>query len=279
MSSEQHRAVHGGGMLDQLTPMVKALLISNLGLYFADVLFFDFAIRDLGAFSIGDAIYKMKIWEFVTFQFIHGSVGHVLANSIALFFFGPFAERALGSLKFLVYYLTCGAGGAVLFVVLARMGILPALSMETSLVGASAGIYGIMIAVAVLAPQMRVALLFPPITLTIRNLALSVIAIAVGVIVFGIGDNEGGEAGHLGGAVVGYLLIRMVPAFGFEMRRRAPRRPKRRFEPKIRPRTEMDLHTQSDVDLILDKISRDGFQSLTDEERDLLHLAAKKEQD
>lgn len=278
MSSEQHRAVHSGGMLDQLTPMVKALLISNLVLYFADVLFFDFAIRDRGAFSIGDAIYKMKIWEFVTFQFIHGNVGHVLANSIGLFFFGPYVERGLGSLKFLVYYLTCGVGGAVFFVMLAFLGILPSLSMESSLVGASAGIYGMIVAVAVLAPQMRVALLFPPITLTMRNLALVVIAIAVGVIVFGIGDNEGGEAGHLGGAIVGYLLISMVPAFGVDACR-AVGRPKRRFEPKIRPRTEMDLHTASEVDLILDKISREGFQSLTDEERDLLHLAAKKEQD
>lgn len=278
MSSKQYRAVHGGGMLDQLTPMVKALLISNLVLYFADVLFFDFAIRDRGAFSIGDAICKMKIWEFVTFQFIHGSVGHVLANSIGLFFFGPYVERGLGSFKFLVYYLTCGVGGAVFFVMLAYLGILPSLSMESSLVGASAGIYGMIVAVAVLAPQMRVALLFPPITLTMRNLALVVIAIAVGLIVFGIGDNEGGEAGHLGGAIVGYLLISMVPAFGVEICRAAGRS-KRRFEPKIRPRTEMDLHTVSEVDLILDKISREGFQSLTDEERDLLQRAANKEQD
>lgn len=265
-------------MLSQLPPVVRALLILNIGLYFADVLYFDFAIRKFGAFSIGAAIFKMKIWEFVTFQFIHASVGHVLANSIGLFFFGPFVERQLGSLKFLVYYLTCGVGGAAFFVLLACMGILPAMSMESSLVGASAGIYGIIVAVAVIAPHLEVALLFPPITLTMRKLALTVIVIAVGTIVFRIGDNEGGEAGHLGGAIVGFLLINLVTAFAIG-KKKAPRRPKRYFEPKIRPRTELDLHTQSEVDLILDKISREGFQSLTDEERDLLQRAAKNEQD
>jgi membrane associated rhomboid family serine protease len=278
MLSEQRRVAHGGGMLSQLPPVVRALLILNIGLYFADVLFFDFAIRELGEFSIKGAIFQNKLWEFITFQFIHGSVGHILANSIGLFFFGPFVERWLGSLKFLLYYLSCGVGGAAFFVLLAYIGILPVMSMQSSLVGASAGIYGIIIAVAVIAPHLEVALLFPPITLTMRKLALAVIVIAVGAIAFRIGDNEGGEAGHLGGAIVGFLLINLVPAFRAQTKK-GPRRRSRYIEPKIRPRTELDLHTQSEVDLILDKISREGFQSLTDEERDLLQRAAKNEQD
>ncbi len=265
-------------MLNQLTPVVKALLILNLGLYFADILFLDYAIRKFGAFSIGSAIFEKKFWEFITFQFMHGNVLHVLANSLGLFFFGPFVERWLGSLKFLIFYLTCGVGGAAFFVLLTYLEILPALSMVTPLVGASAGIYGIIIAVAVLAPSMQVSLFFPPITLTIRQLALVAIVVAVGVIVFGIGNNEGGEAGHLGGAIVGFILIRMASMFGVVMKK-APKRPRKYFEPKIRPRTIVDLQAQSEVDEILDKISREGFQSLTDEERDLLHRASKKEQD
>ncbi len=278
MSSEQRRVAHGGGMLDQLTPVVKALLILNIGIYFADLLFFDLAILEFGRFTISRSIYQMQIWEFITFQFMHASVGHVLANSMGLFFFGPFVERWLGSLRFLIFYLTCGVGGAAFFVLLAYMGVLPELSLLSSLVGASAGIYGVIIAVAVIAPDLQVSLLFPPITLTMRKLALAVIAIAVGVILFGIGDNEGGEAGHLGGAIVGYLLIRMAPVFGVEMKR-TPRRPRKYFEPKIRPRTIVDLQAQSEVDVILDKISREGFQSLTDEERDLLHRASKNKKD
>jgi membrane associated rhomboid family serine protease len=278
MSSEQRRVAQGGGMLNQLTPVVRALLILNIGLYFADVIFFEHAIRQLGAFSIGSAIFQNKLWEFVTFQFIHGSVGHVLANSIGLFFFGPFVERWLGSLKFLIYYLISGAGGAAFFVLLAYMGILPEMSMETPLVGASAGIYGIIIAVAVIAPHLEVTLLFPPITLTMRKLALAVIVMAVGTIAFGIGKNEGGEAGHLGGAIVGFLLINLVPAFGLGTKKTSRRR-RRYIEPKIRARTVVDLQVQSEVDVILDKISREGFQSLTDKERDVLQRAAKNEQD
>ncbi|MES2982246.1 MAG: rhomboid family intramembrane serine protease [Verrucomicrobiota bacterium] len=281
MSFEQRRVAKSGGMLDQLTPVVKALLILNLGIYFADLLFFEMAILEFGQFTITRSIYEKHVWEFITFQFMHGSVGHVLANSLGLFFFGPFVERWLGWMRFLIYYLACGIGGAAFFVLLVYLKILPGMDFYASLVGASAGIYGIIIAVAVLVPHLQVSLLFPPITLTMRQLALTAIAIAVAIILFGIGDNEGGEAGHLGGAIVGFLLIRMVPVFGIQAKKtpRAKKRPGKNFEPKIRPRTIVDLRAQSEVDEILDKISREGFQSLTDEERDLLHRASKNQQD
>jgi membrane associated rhomboid family serine protease len=178
----------------------------------------------------------------------------------------------------LFFYLTCGVGGAAFFVLLVFLGILPAIDLDASLVGASAGIYGIVIAVSVIAPEIHVSLLFPPITLSMRRLAFAVIAIAVGVILLDIGNNQGGEAGHLGGVIVGYILIRMAPLFGVDTKRE-PRPRRRYYEPKIRPRTIVDLQAQSEIDEILDKISREGFQSLTDEERDLLHRASKNEQD
>jgi len=278
MSFAERRVAHGGGMLDQLSPVVKVLLILNIGLYFADVLYFDHAIRKFGQFSIPTSVYEGRIWEFITFQFMHGSVGHIIANSMGLFFFGPFLERFMGSVRFLFFYLTCGVGGAAFFVLLVFLGILPAIDLDASLVGASAGIYGIVIAVSVIAPEIHVSLLFPPITLSMRRLAFAVIAIAVGVILLDIGNNQGGEAGHLGGVIVGYILIRMAPLFGVDTKRE-PRPRRTYYEPKIRPRTIVDLQAQSEIDEILDKISREGFQSLTDEERDLLHRASKNEQD
>jgi len=160
-------------------------------------------------------------------------------------------------------------------------GFLPAMSVYTPLVGASAGIYGVLIAVAVLAPSLQITLIFPPITLTMRQLALGVLTIAVGIIVFRIGTNAGGEAGHLGGAIAGFMLTRWVAGFGvFGLgKKKKAKRPRRDIEPKIRPRTVLDLRAQSEVDAILEKISREGFQSLTDEERDLLHRSAKNQQD
>jgi membrane associated rhomboid family serine protease len=278
MSNLQHRESHGGSMLNQLTPVVKGLLILNLIIYFADLFFFDRAVREFGAFSIGTGIYGNRYWELITFQFMHGSVGHVMMNGIGLFVFGPLMERLWGGGRFLVFYLACGVGGALFFTLLAVTGILPAMSVYTPLVGASAGIYGVLIAVAVLAPSLQITLIFPPITLTMRQLALGVLTIAVGIIVFRIGTNAGGEAGHLGGAIAGFMLTRWVSVFGLGEKKKA-KRPRRHFEPKIRPRTVLDLRAQSEVDAILEKISREGFQSLTDEERDLLHRSAKNQQD
>ena len=278
MGLAERRVSNNGGMMAQLTPVVKWLLILNLGIYFADMLLFDFAIRERFAFTIESALFDFAVWEFITFQFIHGSVGHVLFNCIGLFFFGPWMERWWGAKRFLFFYLVCGVGGAVFYSGLVLTGALPSNDLQTGLVGASAGIYGILVGVAVIAPTMRVSLLFPPVTLTMRQLALALLAISVGSIVLKIGGNEGGEAGHLGGAIMGFVLMKTHGWTGWVRGKTgSPRgRPASDFTPKIRPRTMIDLHGQSQVDAILEKISRDGFQSLTDAERDVLHRAAKK---
>lgn len=262
--------------MGQLTPVVKALLILNLGIYFADLLLFDFAIRNQFAFAIQSALLEFRVWEFITFQFIHGSVGHVLFNCMGLFFFGPWMERWWGPGRFLFFYLICGIGGAVFYTSLVLAGALPGSNLQTGLVGASAGIYGILVGVAVIAPSLKVSLLFPPITLTMRQLAIALMAISVGIIVLHIGKNQGGEAGHLGGAIMAFVLMKTHGWMSWISRATARKgRPASDFTPKIRPRTIVDLHGQTEVDAILEKISRDGFQSLTDEERDVLHRAAK----
>ncbi|MGJ8634395.1 MAG: rhomboid family intramembrane serine protease [Luteolibacter sp.] len=283
------------GAFAQLTPVVKWLLITNIALYLADILLFDYGIREFGAFTIQSGIFEGRIWKFVTFQFIHGSIPHILMNSIALFFFGPWMERWWGSKPFIVFYLLCGVGGALFYTLLISVGILPreisVVDPDTNqvfrysanliqLIGASAGIYGILVGVAVTAPSLRVSLLFPPITLTMRQLALAFIGIAVASIIFGIGGNEGGEAGHLGGAIVGFICMKAYPLLkkseGFKSFSPQPKTPRRDIEPKLRPRSRVDLRGESEVDLILDKISKDGFQSLTDEERDVLKRAAER---
>ena len=265
------------GKMGQLTPVVKGLLILNIAIFFTDFLVLDFAIRNRFAFTIQSALLELGVWEFVTFQFIHANVAHILFNSIGLFFFGPWMERWWGPKRFLFFYLVCGVGGAVFYSSLVLAGALPGSNLQTGLVGASAGIYGILIGVAVIAPAMRVSLLFPPVTLTMRQLALALMAISIGAIVLKLGGNEGGEAGHLGGAIMGFVLMKTHGWMGWMQRKTSsPRgRPASDFTPKIRPRTMVDLHGQTEVDTILEKISREGFQSLTDEERDVLHRAAK----
>ncbi len=261
----------------QLTPAVKGLLILNLGIFFADMLVFDFVIQNQFAFSIQSALLEYRFWQFITFQFIHDNFAHVVFNCLGLFFFGPWMERWWGAKRFLFFYIVCGMGGAVFYMSLVLAGALPGSTLETGLVGALAGIYGILVGVAVIAPSMRVTLLFPPVTLTMRQLALALLAISVGSIVLKMGGNEGGEAGHLGGAIMGFVLMKTHGWIGrIRDKSSSPRRrPVSHFSPKIRPRTIIDLHGQTEVDAILEKISRDGFQSLTDEEREILQRAAK----
>lgn len=265
----------GGGFFSQLTPVVKWLLIANLGIYFLD-LFLGHPMRNFGAFAIQSAVFEGRIWEFFTFQFLHGSVGHVLFNCVGIFFFGPWMERWWGAKKFTIYYLLCGIGGAVFFTLLVMLGLLPGDDLWTPLVGASAGIYGILIGVAVIAPNLRVALFFPPIELSMRQLAIALLVISTGSIVLKFGGNEGGEAGHLGGAILGFLLMRYPNLLGGEpgveiVKPKVSRPPQ---APKLRPRTEIEKNQETAVDAILDKISSHGFQSLTQAEKDFLHKAS-----
>lgn len=274
--SNQSYPDDGRGMMSNLSPVVKWILIANVLIYFGDALFFDEKIRSFGAFSIGTGLLGGRLWEFVTFQFLHGSVGHLLFNSIGLFFFGPWMERWWGQQKFLIFYLLSGVAGALFFTLLVYAGFLPRDDQFSSLVGASAGLYGILVGVAVIAPSLRVTLLFPPVTLSMRTLALILLGISVASVLFTFGGNEGGEAGHLGGAIAGFLLVRFWGQEGvtFKIRQGKPRED---ITPKIRPRTRVNLRTEDRIDEILDKISSEGFQSLTDEERDLLQEASRKD--
>lgn len=277
-----------------LPSVTKWLLIANLVVFVVDFLGRPGSvIPEFGAintnlcFTVRSAFQEGRIWELLTFQFLHASIGHVVFNCVGLYFFGPWMERWWGARRFVAYYLACGVGGALFYTLLTLAGILPERGLlpgvETPLVGASAGLYGLLVGVAFIEPKAMVQLLIPPVRLTMRNAALVFIGLAVLVIVGDIllggslFQNSGGEAGHLGGALLGFLLMKFPFLLGKGSRPGKIIRPKefrRRSAPKLRPRSEIDLAGAGEVDRILDKIARDGLQSLSEEERKTLHKAA-----
>lgn len=244
------------------------------------------AVDWAGCFIFERAVLGGRLWEFITFQFLHADLGHLVFNSIGIFFFAPYVERWWGARRFLAYYLLCGAAGGLFFSLLLVIGLLPNSSFNTPLVGASAGVFGLIFAVYKLAPAVKVRLLFPPITLTMRQLAialagLAVLMIAGGFVFPNVNLNSGGEAGHLGGALMGLLLMSFPGLLGKhdEVRGKVvydARFVGRRRPPKLRPRTEVDLDEESEVDRILEKDSEQGFDSLTDGERRTLEEASRR---
>jgi membrane associated rhomboid family serine protease len=275
---DYQREIPSGGtsFASGLTPVVKWLLILNIGIFVFDF-FNHWKLTNEGAFAVRSALFEFRIWEFITFQFLHYSPGHILCNALGLFFFGPWVERWWGSAKFLAFYLICGVGGAAFFTLLCFAGVFED-GLISHLIGASAGIYGILIAVAVIAPDMKVMLLFPPIELTMKKLAIAVLAIAAVAVVFNLGGNSGGEAGHLGGAIAGFLLMKFPWLLGGQpgVETIRPKASRKRYESKLRPRSSNKVSEDDEVDKILDKVSREGIQSLTKAERETLENASKR---
>jgi membrane associated rhomboid family serine protease len=219
------------GELYALAPVTTSLIVINVAVFLIDRLLPPYIVTTprgytmqftrlefWGHFSASFVIYGLQVWRLITFQFLHANLTHLLFNMLSLYIFGPMVEQHLGSKRFVRFYLICGMGGAVAYLGLWAKGILIGDAWQP-LVGASAGIFGVLIAAAQVAPDATIMLLFPPIPMRLRTLAWAFIAIAV-YTVFTRGHNAGGEAAHLGGAIVGFLLMQGEKV----MRRGAERR-------------------------------------------------------
>lgn len=220
-----------------------------------------------------------EFWRFIGFQFLHANLGHLFFNMLALYFFGPMVERYLGSKRYLAFYLLSGIFGALMYMTLNLGGYVVSLfsneavsipgllfnSPTTPLIGASAGVFGVLMAGAYLAPN-AIVLLFFILPMRLRTLAYALVAVSL-LTILTSGANAGGEAGHLGGALAGFYFIRHpkhLHGFFDIIGRVDPTshhyRGRRGGRGTRRPgRTE--------IDRILDKITAKGLQSLTEKEK------------
>ncbi|MBP3191215.1 rhomboid family intramembrane serine protease [Natronogracilivirgula saccharolytica] len=139
-------------------------------------------------------------WQFVSYMFLHGGFGHILFNLFALWMFGQSIENLWGTRRFVIYYFVTGVGAALL-----HMAVTAA---DVPMVGASGAVYGILLAFAMMFPNRPIMLIFLPIPIKAKYFVMIFGALEL---FNGVANLQTGIAhfAHLGGMVVGYLLIRL----------------------------------------------------------------------
>ena len=197
-------------MFRNLTPVVRALLLVNFIVYvlqrftgYGDILLEYFALWPIGGSQQGGAI-PFEPWQLITYAFLHDPQNwmHILGNMLAVYMFGPDTELVLGSRRFGFYYLACVVGAAATQLVVmhaAASGPYPTL-------GASGGVFGILLLFGMSFPQRKVIMLFLPIPMPAW---LFVMLYGLFELVFGVFGGSDGVAhfAHLGGLATGALLI------------------------------------------------------------------------
>ncbi len=238
----------------------------------------------IGHFSTGRGFLMLEVWRLIGFQFLHANLSHLFMNMIGLFFFGPIVESRLGRRKYLAFYLMCGIAGALMYLILNGLGQIDGLRLPgvlindrfTPLIGASAGVFGVLMASAYLAPRSTVLLFF-----VIPAPLKAVVYAFVGLAAFNLltsGANAGGDAAHLGGAIAGAFFVRkpelLREFLDFSGAEASKRRAERERKARSKPDRPRGGPSDEDVDRILAKVANQGLASLTDKERKTLQKAS-----
>ena len=198
--------------LQRIPTVTRNLLFINVLVFVATLVNQDFMYGTFAMFYPASPLFRW--WQPLTHMFMHGGFWHILFNMYTLVMFGIVVERALGTRKFLILYFVAGFGAVALHtgVEWLQAQALSPNSVEyinllrTPVVGASGAIYGVLVAFAMLYPEARMTLLFPPVTLDAKWM----VAIFIGIeLLTGITGTQMGIAhfAHLGGALFGFLLI------------------------------------------------------------------------
>jgi membrane associated rhomboid family serine protease len=197
------------GMFAQLPPATRAILFLNIGVFLAQLATrhaFDelFALMPLGPY--------FHAWQLVTYAFLHANWSHIFFNMLALYMFGGALERFWGPQRFVVYYLAC-----VLAAALVQLATMTLSGVGEPTIGASGGVFGLLLAFALYFPRQRIILLFPPIPMPAW---LFVTLYGLLELFLGVSGYQMGVAhfAHLGGMLGGAVVILYWRARGLEPR-------------------------------------------------------------
>ena len=214
----------GRGFLSAIPPVTRNIIIINFLIWIISELSPDFMYEKFALFYPKSQYFHW--WQFVTHMFMHGGFWHVFFNMFTLYMFGSVLERVWGPKKYLLFYFVTGLGAAALHTgvewmqclhwehivntgavadAIAANRSIQALCM-TPTVGASGAIYGLLLGYAMLFPDSRMTLLFPPITLKAKWFVLIFAVIELLTGVTGVGGGIAHFA-HLGGMLFGLILI------------------------------------------------------------------------
>ena len=203
---------------------------------------------------------EFMIWQPFTYLFFHGGIWHVLINMFVLWMFGSELERIWGKGHFLKFYFVTGVGAGLVTMIFG-------LNSMTPIVGASGAVYGVLLAYGLTYPNRTVYLYG---IIPIKSLWF---VIGIGVIAFMSSFDNVSQISHLthlSGMMIGYLMLKRPVRFNdlwFTIRKRTLEYKNKHEEKKVSQHQAIER----EIDRILDKINREGFDSLTEEEHDRLY--------
>lgn len=202
--------------MQSLPPVTRALLIANVLVFLLQQLSGDYIVAHFALWPLGDPQWLrlangspvrvgFEAWQIISYAFLHGGFTHIAFNMFALWMFGGPVENALGARRYTFYYFVCVVGAAC-----AQLIVIHFFKPEDfyPTLGASGGVFGLLLAFAMIYPTARIALLFLPIPIPAP---IAVIGYMLIELVLGITGTQEGVAhfAHLGGALAGFVLLRV----------------------------------------------------------------------
>tara|TARA_B100001250_G_scaffold355199_1_gene329555 strand:+ start:62 stop:901 length:840 start_codon:yes stop_codon:yes gene_type:complete len=268
----QFQSEHGSYSFksQRFTNVIKALISINAALFLLRY----FMVNQFDLLSLGLSS-NPKLWQPVTYMFIHGDFFHIFMNMFVLWMFGTEMESIWGSRKFLQYYFVTGIGSGLIWLSF-NLGTTYNTFMGEkylTLVGASGAIYGILLAYGLMFPNRKVLIYFLfPIKVKYFVIILAAIAFVSSI------DRSGSNISHithLSGMIVGFLYLKF-PNLRYKISILVNRKIAESTNRKSERRKANAISLQKKVDRLLDKVSNDGFNSLSDDEKDQLYTYSKR---
>jgi membrane associated rhomboid family serine protease len=274
--------------------MVNRLVIINIGVYmiFALIQAFvpTFYVNFVSYFQLPGQFSELiiKPWTLISYMFLHESLGHLVWNMISLYVFGNIMGDLLGDNRILPTYIIGGLVGAFLYIIAFNFtnGFFPNLGLYAE--GASAGVLAIVFAAVATSPDYLIHLMFIG---PVRIKFIGLLILFFDVIGMKALVNSGGHVMHLGGTAYGLLVVYLLrssidfgaffkrekkkPIVTQVVRTRSPLTVAHRSGPSKSTNQHQPILDENDVDKILEKIKKSGYDSLTDSEKETLYNASK----